>query len=372
MVRSVCIGNGRSSFIRSQNRPRFQVLFAVVLILGACQSPDVSSPTATSLPATTTTPPVDTSTTAGSTTTSATEPTTTTTTGRGWLVIHGVGDVNLDGEIIPALRSEGYDHAWSGVGGLFLADDLTVVNLECSPSPDGPPEPKEFVFGCDLEAYPAMFDAGVDVVNLGNNHSQDHGKPAMLAGRRELDGLGLNPVGAGANDVEAGTPALFEVNGWKVAVLGFGGVFPHPGWFATPDRAGMRDGDTIETMVEVVQAAAKIADIVVVTIHWGVELDTQPRPDDRERAEAMIAAGADVIFGHHPHRLQPLEIVAGRPVVWSLGNFVWPSLSTAGSTTAVARVVISPEGDLSACLIPAYIESPGHPVLTGDPECGTG
>jgi poly-gamma-glutamate synthesis protein (capsule biosynthesis protein) len=84
----------------------------------------------------------------------------------------------------------------------------------------------------------------------------------------------------------------------------------------------------------------------------------------------MIAAGADVIFGHHPHRLQPLEVVMGRPVAWSLGNFVWPSLSPAGSRTAVARVVFSPDGEVVACLVPAYIESPGHPVLTGDAECG--
>jgi hypothetical protein len=56
-------------------------------------------------------------------------------------------------------------------------------------------------------------------------------------------------------------------------------------------------------------------------------------------------------------------------VAWSLGNFVWPRQSTAGSTTAVAREVIDPEGDLTACLVPAEIESSGHPVLTVEPPC---
>ncbi len=285
-------------------------------------------------------------------------------------MIHGVGDVNLDGDVISALRVEGYDHAWSGLNGLFLNDDLSIINLECSPSPDGPREPKEFVFGCDVDAYLPAVAAGVDVANIGNNHSQDHGKEAMLEGRAILQDIGLNPVGAGADAGEAGEPAIVEVNGWTIAVIGFGGVFPHDGWFATDDRPGMRDGDTIETMVEAVKAADRIADIVVVSIHWGVELDTTPRAEDRQRAAAMIAAGADAIFGHHPHRLQPLEFVDGRPVAWSLGNFVWPTLSTAGSTTAVARVVISPDGEFTACLIPAFIESPGHPVLTGEPDCG--
>jgi len=350
--------------------PRPRSVFGLVLLFTlGCQSATAPDTPLLEL-SPTTSPSTTTSTTTDPTPTTTQPPSTATNTQRGWLVIHGTGDVNLDGDVIGALRIRGYDHAWSGLGDLFVDDDLTVINLECSPSPDGPPEPKAFVFGCDPEGYPAAIEAGIDVANLGNNHAQDHGKDAMLEGRRLLEDIGLNPVGAGANEAEAGKPALFEVNGWRIAVIGFGGVFPHEGWFATPSRAGMRDGDTIDTMVAAVEAADRFADLVIVTIHWGVELDTGPRPEDRERAEALIAAGADAIFGHHPHRLQPLEFVDGRPVAWSLGNFVWPNLSPAGSTTAVARVVVSPEGDIDACLIPAFIESPGHPVLIGEPECG--
>lgn len=331
------------------------------------------APATTADPATAATATSSSVTTVSTTTTTTSVPAATPTTStRGWLVIHGAGDVNLDGDVIADLRTRGYDHAWSGLDGLFANDDLSIVNLECSPSPDGPPEPKEFVFGCDPGAYEAAVAAGVEVVNIGNNHGQDHGKEAMLDGRRLLLDAGLSPVGAGANSAEAGRPAFFEVNGWRVAVVGFGGVVPHDGWLATPTRPGMRDGDDIAGMVAAVEAADRFADLVIVTIHWGVELDTVPRPDDRERAEAMIEAGADAIFGHHPHRLQPLETVSGRPVAWSLGNFVWPNLSVAGSTTAVARVVVSPDGEIDSCLIPAFIESPGHPVLTGAPECGPG
>ncbi len=84
----------------------------------------------------------------------------------------------------------------------------------------------------------------------------------------------------------------------------------------------------------------------------------------------MIAAGADAIFGHHPHRLQPFEDGARSPGVLEPGNFVWPEMSPASATTGVARVVISPDGEVTGCLIPAVIESSGHPVLTGDPPCG--
>jgi poly-gamma-glutamate capsule biosynthesis protein CapA/YwtB (metallophosphatase superfamily) len=152
--------------------------------------------------------------------------------------------------------------------------------------------------------------------------------------------------------------------------VGFGGIMPHEGWIATEEQPGMRDGDDIPSMITAVEEADALADIVIVSIHWGVELDTEPRPDDIKRAEAMIAAGADVIFGHHAHRLQPFEVVNDAVVFWGLGNFVWPRQSDAGATTGIARVVVSPDGSLDACLIPAFIENSGQPALTREPECG--
>jgi len=310
-------------------------------------------------------------TTTSSTNTSTTSTSTTTTTipPKETLVIHGTGDVNLDPGYIPALAANGWDHAWSGLEGLFTEDDLTVINLECAPSDLGQAENKEFVFRCPPVALPSIREGGVEVANLGNNHSGDYGKEALVDGRNQLIAAGIAPVGAGKDLDEAGEPAVFEMKGWKVAVVGFGGVSPGDHWYAAEDRPGMRSGDHIDQMVEAVTAADQIADIVVVSIHWGVELDTTPRAEDVERARAMIAAGADVIFGHHPHRIQPFEMMDDAAVFWSLGNFVWPSFSVAGATTGVARVVVNPDGSIEACLIPAYIDSHGHPVLTGAPEC---
>lgn len=287
-------------------------------------------------------------------------------------MIQGTGDVAVDPGYIPNLAKNGWGYAWSGLDGLFLEDDLTVVNLECVPSDLGEPLDKAFVFRCPTEALPSLAANGVEVANMGNNHSGDFGKQALVDGRAQLLAAGVAPVGAGKDLGEAGSPALFEINGWKIAVIGFGGVAPNDTWYATEDRAGMRSGDHNDQMVEAVRAADEVADLVIVTIHWGVELDTTPRPDDIQRAEEMIAAGADIIFGHHQHRLGPLEMVDGAAVFWGLGNFVWPHNSEPSATTAVARVVVSPEGQIEACMIPAYIESHGHPVLKGEPSCVPG
>jgi poly-gamma-glutamate synthesis protein (capsule biosynthesis protein) len=118
-------------------------------------------------------------------------------------------------------------------------------------------------------------------------------------------------------------------------------------------------------MLEAIREAERSADLVVVTIHWGVELDTEPRAEQVELGHAFVEAGADVVFGHHSHRLQPVTHHRGRPIFWGLGNFVWPDFSVEGATTAVARAVVRPDGTVRGRLLPAFIDAPGHPVLVG-------
>jgi poly-gamma-glutamate capsule biosynthesis protein CapA/YwtB (metallophosphatase superfamily) len=285
---------------------------------------------------------------------------------RGKLVLHGTGDVNVDPGYIPSLRSNGYAWAWSGLGGLFKRDDLTVINLECAISNVGSAVPKTFNFRCDPAALPSMRKAGVEVANQGNNHAYDYGPSAVVDGRKNLLKNDIAPVGAGKNAKEALAPALFEVKGWKIAVVGIDKVVdPWPTAVAGPDKPGTAAGHDKDAMVAAVRAAKKQADIVIVAIHWGVELDTRPRADDVQLGHRLIDAGADVIFGGHSHRLQPIGVYKGRPIFYSLGNFVWPRHSTAGATTAVAEVAVSPSGTFRGRLIPAFIETSGHPVLRG-------
>ena len=247
---------------------------AVPVLLGACAAPAQAPPAAAVVSDVTDVSAA-----------SAAPPPTTADAPRGTLVVHGTGDVNLDPAYIPALRARGYAHAWSGLDGLFTSDDLTVVNLECPVSDRGAIVPKEFNFRCDPAALPAAKAAGVDVANLANNHSGDFGPDALLDSVERLRGSGIAPVGVGADVREASTAAVVERNGWRVAVLGFGGVVPAADWLATSRRPGMAGGDDTEAMVAAVRAAGEVADLVFVTVHWGVELDTQPRADDVARAQ---------------------------------------------------------------------------------------
>jgi poly-gamma-glutamate synthesis protein (capsule biosynthesis protein) len=282
---------------------------------------------------------------------------------RGSLVIHGAGDVSLDPSYISTYASQGYGYAWSGLNGLFEHDDLTVVNLECAVSKLGSPVPKEFNFRGDPAALPVMRKAGVEVANMANNHSYDFGPVALLDTRNNILDARLEPVGAGKDPAEALAPAIFERNGWKIAVVGLDEVVDPPEAVAAPGHPGTAAGHDFHAMLDAVRAADQDADLVVVDIHWGVELDTVPRSYQVTEGHKLVDAGADIIFGGHSHRLQPLDIYKGKPIFWSLGNFVWPNFSAEGSRTGVAEVHVSPDGDLRARILPAFIQAPGHPVL---------
>ncbi len=284
------------------------------------------------------------------------------------LVIHHVGDVNLDPGYVPVLREAGFAAAWDGVRDTFAAADLVMVNLECAATDGGTPQDKQFVFRCALDGLEPMREAGVDVVTLANNHSGDYGIPGMVESRYNVEAAGIEAVGVGEDEADAYAPRILEINGWRVAIIGFGGVVPVPEWTARGGLPGQPTGYDPNRMAEAIAVAAADADLVIATVHWGEEGALEPREEDRVKAEAMIEAGVDVVFGHHAHRLQPLERVDDVPVFWNLGNFVWPRHSQAGATTAVAEYVIEPDGAVTACLIPFEIDATGTPHPTGEPR----
>lgn len=279
------------------------------------------------------------------------------------LVIHATGDVSLDPTYIPAFRTNGYDWAWTGMDGLFQRDDLTIINHECPSTDIVAPIPKTFSFRCDPAALPIAKRYGVDVANLGNNHGYDQGPDALLDSIRNIERAGLIAIGAGEDAQDADAPRYVEVKGWRIGLVGVDEVLDPIDQVATANEPGTAVGHDFPRALAAIREAAAIADLVIVVIHWGVELDTQPRDYQVDEAHRMIDAGADMIFGHHAHRLQPMDTYHGRPIFYGLGNFVWPNFSVAGSTTAVAEVTVSAQGELRGRLLPAYITGPGHPVL---------
>jgi poly-gamma-glutamate capsule biosynthesis protein CapA/YwtB (metallophosphatase superfamily) len=291
---------------------------------------------------------------------------------RGTLVIHAVGDVSLDPSHIPAFQVRGYRWAWSGVGSLFLDDSLTIANLECPVTDVVAPAEKPFITRCAPAALPSARAAGVDVMSQANNHAFDQGPNGLLDSLARIRAAGLLPVGAGADQAAAIRAVTVEVDGWRVAVLGIDQVLEPPREVAGPSRPGTAGGHDFVLVLDAIRAASRTADVVLVAIHWGVEFSSRPTRLQIIQGHRMVQAGADAIFGAHAHRVQRVEVYRGRPIFYSLGNFVWPALSAADSRSAIAEMTLSPDGSIGARLLPATIVADGHPTLDRASEAPAG
>lgn len=167
-----------------------------------------------------------------------------------------------------------------------------------------------------LTAVFQLQHAGFDLLGLANNHSLDNGGAGLAETAVRLRQAGLTPFGLR----EAGqiTPEIRIANDIRLAFLAFNAV-PDPGGASDPSL-GMWDAQSGPAAIAAAKAAA---DAVIVSVHWGLEYETRPSPAQELLAQEMLAAGADLVVGHHPHVVQPMVVTRGGLVAYSLGNFVF-------------------------------------------------
>lgn len=253
--------------------------------------------------------------------------TTTTLKKRPWTLLAG-GDVLLD-----LTEPEGVD-PFTKVEPSLSSADVAIVNLEMAITERGEPYDKEFVFRAPGSAALTLAGAGVDVVSLANNHILDFGSVGLEDTISVLDEVGILRPGAGANNAEAYAPRVLVLdNEIRVAFVSASAIIPG-GFSAGAERPGIADAKwAIPRVLAAVRAAASGNDVVVVSIHWGVERATCPSQDQRDLAQQLIEAGANLILGHHPHVLQPIETFDRTVIAYSLGNFAWhPRYGITGDT----------------------------------------
>lgn len=225
----------------------------------------------------------------------------------------------------------GYSWLFAPIADLLSQPDLTFANLETPIAPQASQGSRAFVFNAPPDVIAALQHAGVDLVSVANNHALDQGRRGYEETLRWLDAAGLRYLGGGPAPHAAG-PVRVERAGLKLAFLGYTYGLNQTGNACPPAKAGVpaclqaAELDRA-SIVDEVRAAAAEADAVVVSLHWGVEYEQQPRAQDVELARRLADAGALVVLGHHPHVLQPLELYRrgdGRIAViaYSLGNFV--------------------------------------------------
>lgn len=182
---------------------------------------------------------------------------------------------------------------------------------------------KEYTFRIDPGYVSVLTELGVDIVTLANNHMLDFGREPLTETLGTLDHAGIAHVGAGENLDEAKALKTFEIGGKTIGFLGASRVIPEYSWNASSENSGLFTTYDASALVEEIQRAEESCDFTVVYVHWGIERSTQPEEYQKSLAKQYIDAGADAVIGAHPHVLQGIEYYQGKPVFYSLGNFIF-------------------------------------------------
>lgn len=272
------------------------------------------------------------------------------------------GDVHGEEQIGELLAAGG--DPFAGVADVLGAADLAVVNLETAVGTAGDPAAdKQFTFQADPALLDRLADSGVDVVTMANNHALDFGVEGAAETVALAEAAGLAVVGYGEDRTAAYTALVEEVGGRSVAVIGLTRVMPLISWAAGEDRPGMASAYDrhLAIAVAAVEAAAAVADHVVVSVHWGRERHTCPDGSQLALARALADAGADVIAGHHAHVLQGIEVVGDALVAYGLGNLAFYARTPATRQSGVLTVTLGEGGVEDHRWSPAVIDDLGRP-----------
>jgi hypothetical protein len=234
--------------------------------------------------------------------------------------IYSVGDISFEGYYSDNPQND----LFSSVINLFKAADIVIANLEnplLEMNQGTPVSGKCTLRGCTGWAD-VIKGAGISLVSLANNHMMDYGEEGLSSTLEALERVGLHYVGAGKNYTDANKPLYLDINGNKVAVLARSSVVVASSSYAGDNIPGVAYLDVDETLKNL-SACKKIADYVILIMHWGIEEYDYPSPEQRKLAKKIIDSGADIILGHHPHVIQGAEKMKNGFVHYSSGNFLF-------------------------------------------------
>ncbi len=232
----------------------------------------------------------------------------------------------------------GWDALFVNVADIFRGVDYGFVNLETPVAPQHSIGSKPFQFDAPLALLEALKASGVKIVSFANNHVMDQNWAGFDETLDHLREQGLLFVGSGANATDAWKPLILEKNGIRIGWIGMTRWLngrrnpdkdsdPHVAFFPYSGESGGAPGMDEAGVLDTIRAARAQCDLLLVSIHWGIEYSPAPRPEDVEIAHKMLEAGAAAVIGHHPHVLQPIETYVTQDnrkavIFFSLGNFL--------------------------------------------------
>ncbi|MCX7710749.1 MAG: CapA family protein [Clostridia bacterium] len=252
------------------------------------------------------------------------------------LKIIAVGDILLGRGVGSRLEKDkrGYIYPFEKVANFLKEGDVVFANLEEPITASthgllGINQGGKYVLKNDVKAFEGIKYAGFNIVNLANNHILDYYDKGLYDTLELLDKNGIVYAGAGKNLNEARKPARIERKNLKIGMLSYTDMSevlykgnPPIRFIADKSKAGVAPRNT-GYIKEDVDKLRKEADLVIVSLHWGKEESFDVLPEQIELAHTLMDQGVDIILGHHPHQFQGIEIYKGKPIIYSMGNFLF-------------------------------------------------
>ena len=295
-------------------------------------------------------------------------------------LIAAVGDVACDPRAAPGIRRAPGALAPSHLARLLREADVVIANLETPLTDARVPTPvkcphdlargRQFVFRSAPELGISLLGAlSVNVALLANNHIFDYGAEGIGDTHKALRRAGVQVAGP-ASDGKGAVSAAFTLGNHPYRVFSFVGSETLPptaeaklarAWVVDTRPEGFpaaRAG-----VAELIAAARRRGETPIVGFHWGAEGVAEPTELQRELARAAAEAGAALILGHHPHRLQPIDTIGSCVVAYSLGNFVFAPMRPEQAASGVLVAAVTHGRVFAAGLVPVHIAADGIPQL---------
>ena len=274
------------------------------------------------------------------------------------------GDTSIDSEFADFARSRSVDYPWAEISEVMNAADIAIVNLETCVSERGTSEKREgYGFRTPPEMLEGFKNAGIDAVNLANNHTRDFGYDALTDTFAHLKNYGIGYFGAGQDYDDASGLLIIERDGVKIGFTGANRVYLTPDCAAKEEHAGINqigdpDSESTKAYIDRLYEYDTQCDVLIVFLHAGTEEVFDVTSYQKEMSRKFIDAGADIVVGGHSHTLQPIEFYEGKPIIYSIGNLIfWHIDDDIDGLTAIFDIEVDKNGFRGLKLHPLFIKN---------------
>lgn len=266
------------------------------------------------------------------------------------LTVYAVGDIMLGEHALcynfgvkSIIKNKGVDYLFKDVKGILKNGDIIFGNLEAPIS--NYTDKKGFeanFFRGEPNIIEELKNASFNVLSVANNHIMEHGDRAFFSTVNSLRENNIIPVGV------KDRKDILDIRGLKIAFLGYSFIEDFI------DNLQYNKISSEEKVLSDIKNLRKQVDLIIISLHWGYEYVPFPSPEQIEIGRKLIDYGVDLIFGHHAHIIQGLEMYRGKLIVYGLGNFIFDQMTYIKTTqkSIIAKIVVDTDKSINVDIIP--------------------